>query len=37
MAIFMGGGWVINSSSQGVYVQRADARGDRFTWGRRIL
>lgn len=37
VAIYLGGGWLINSSSQGVYVQRADSRGDRFTWGRRIL
>ncbi|MFL5843064.1 MAG: C40 family peptidase [Solirubrobacteraceae bacterium] len=37
VAIALGGGWLINSSSQGVYLQRMDARGDRFTWGRRLL
>ena len=37
VAIAMGGGWLINSSSQGVYLQPMDGRGDRFTWGRRIV
>ena len=37
VAIYLGGGWLINSSSQGVYLQPADGRGDRFTWGRRVL
>jgi cell wall-associated NlpC family hydrolase len=37
VAIVLGGGWLINSSSQGVFVQRMDSRGDRFSWGRRLL
>jgi cell wall-associated NlpC family hydrolase len=37
VAIAFGGGWLINSSTQGVYLQRMDARGDRFSWGRRLL
>jgi cell wall-associated NlpC family hydrolase len=37
VAIAFGGGWLINSSTQGVYLQPMDGRGDRFTWGRRVL
>jgi hypothetical protein len=37
VAIVLGGGWLINSSTEGVYLQRMDARGDRFSWGRRLL
>jgi cell wall-associated NlpC family hydrolase len=37
VAIVFGGGWLINSSTEGVYLQRMDARGDRFSWGRRLL
>jgi cell wall-associated NlpC family hydrolase len=37
VAIVLGGGWLINSSSQGVFVQRMDSRGSRFSWGRRVL
>lgn len=36
--IVLGGGWLINSSSQGVYVQPMEGyRRDEFSWGRRVL
>lgn len=37
VAIVLGNGWLINSSSQGVYVQPMDGRRSRFSWGRRVL
>ena len=37
VAIVFGGGWLINSSSQGVFLQPMDSRGSRFSWGRRLL
>jgi cell wall-associated NlpC family hydrolase len=37
--IYMGNNWVINSSSQGVYVLPLQGSwlGDEFTWGRRLI
>ncbi|MDX6666368.1 MAG: peptidoglycan DL-endopeptidase CwlO [Solirubrobacteraceae bacterium] len=37
VAIVLGNGWLINSSSQGVFVQPMDGRRDVFRWGRRVL
>jgi cell wall-associated NlpC family hydrolase len=36
--IVLGGGWMLNSSSQGVYVQPMEGyRHSEFSWGRRVL
>jgi cell wall-associated NlpC family hydrolase len=37
--IYLGDNWVINSSSQGVYVLPLNGSwlGDSFAWGRRVI
>lgn len=37
VAIVLGNGWLINSSSEGVYLQPMEGRRSRFSWGRRLL
>jgi cell wall-associated NlpC family hydrolase len=38
VGIALGDGWMINASSQGVYVQPLEGwRADEFSWARRVL